>query len=262
MPPFQGKHDEGWISSDRLQRIPPQPLQPTEVEPYLNYLFGDIARRPRPIHLREGAAVARLLKEFARGAPPGKMRQQLDRLAEVIWRTMLQNARCSTGDKEAAVAFLQKHASTHLVAFDVEAVVKYVREANLPSPSPSPDASQLLARGLAVQTHPTPQLRDDLSERIYAGYHALRRARIHGARRRIAEALNRHNISTEARGETDRTLGSDEVVDRLKQYEDYWKRHHSGQDSRALQQWRNSLVDRWLFLFHSTAKVGCVDTKS
>jgi hypothetical protein len=178
----------------------------------------------------------------------------LDRLAEVIWRTVLQNARFSTSGKEAAVAFLRKHASTHLVAFDVEAAVKYLREANVPSPSPPAAASQLLARRLAVQAGPAPQLRDDLSERIYAAYHALRRARVHGARRRVAETLNRHNIRTEARGETDRAWGSDEVVDRLKQYEDYWKRHHTGQGHQALQQWRNSLVDRWLFLFHSTAK--------
>jgi hypothetical protein len=53
MPPFRGKDEAGWISSDRLQRIPPQQLQPTDVELYLNHLFGDIARRPRPIHLRK-----------------------------------------------------------------------------------------------------------------------------------------------------------------------------------------------------------------
>jgi hypothetical protein len=124
------------------------------------------------------------------------------------------------------------------------ALLRHNAGTGVPSPSPRPDASRLLARGLGVQTHPTPH---NVSEMIYAAYHALRRAQMHG--RRIAKALNRHNISTEARGETDRTWGSDEVVDRLKQYEDYWKRHHPGQDSRALRQWRNGLGDRSLVLF-------------
>jgi hypothetical protein len=252
MPPFEGESDEGWIAGDRLARIPPQQLQPSEVEPYLDYLFGNVARRPKPIRLREGAAAARFLQELARQAPAGEVRQLLSILAGVIWRTVLQNAPFSMGPKEAVVELLRKHASTYLVAFDVEAAVKYVQEAQPPIPRIRSEAPRLLSRRLAVQADSAGQRLDDVSERIYAGYHALRRARVHKARRRIAEVLNRYRILRQPRGATEATWGSDEVMERVKQYEDGWKGNHPGSDSKALRQWRSAQVDRWLFLFHST----------
>jgi hypothetical protein len=153
--------------------------------------------------------------------------------------------------KDQAVEFLRKHAHTYLVAFGVEPLVKYVQEAKAPTARIGTELPVLLARGIAVQAKHARQLRDDLSERIYAGYHALRRAKVHQARRRIAEVLNSHNIRRGDRGATDGAWGSDEVVERVKQYEEGWKRKHAGPDAPPFQPWGDGLVNRWLFLFHS-----------
>ena len=251
MPPFENLAEEGGISGDRLPKIPPQQLERSEVVAFLNYLFGDIARRPKPVRFREGAAVARFLQELAREAPIPEQRQVLERWADLIWQTVQRNARFSMSRKDEAIEFLRKHAHTYLVRFGVEPLVKYLQQTKAPTARIGREPPMLLARGIAVQAKQAGQLRDDLSERIYAGYHALRRAKVPQARRRIAKALNSHNIKRGDRGATDGTWGSDEVMERVKQYEERWKRKHAGPDAPPFQPWGDGLVNRWLFLFHS-----------
>ena len=89
IPPYAGEPENSWIRSDQLAKIPGQKLQPAEAEPFLNYLLSAIRRRPRPVSLREGAAVARYLKGLATETEPGDVQRLLERLAEVIWATVL-----------------------------------------------------------------------------------------------------------------------------------------------------------------------------
>jgi hypothetical protein len=55
IPPSDDDSSEGWISSDRIPRIPRQDLARAEAGAFLEYLFSAIARPPRPLSLRKGA---------------------------------------------------------------------------------------------------------------------------------------------------------------------------------------------------------------
>lgn len=258
IPPPVDDSSEGWISSDRIPRIPRQDLARAEAGAFLEYLFSAIARRPRPLSLREGAGVARYLKALAAETQPGPIRALLGRLADVIWGTLLQHAPFAIAPKRVAVEFFEAHADTYLAGFkaagfDIEGVLKHLRDS--PTPTRHTGRSKppgLLSAHLSVQSDVAAQLKDDISERIYAAYHALRRAGIHGARGRIAEALNSQGLRTRARGGTDTRWGASEVYERVKQYEARWRqRSPAGQSDASVEYWRDTVVDRWLFLFHS-----------
>jgi hypothetical protein len=252
MPPSERESTEGWIASDQMARIPRQDLVPQEAEAFLAYLFTAIGRRPKSVELRKGAAVARYLKWLAWETAPGPQRLLLERLSEVIWGTVLQFGRFSISRRDEAMEFLEEHAGTYLVAFDVEAAVKQVRDSTAPARHtqglPPPN---LQSRSLSVQGTETPHRKDDVSERIFAAYYALRRAGVRGARGRVAAALNQQGLQTRARGATLRVWGPYEVYERVKQYRDGWKQQNPSSDDFALKRWRDALVNRWLYLFHT-----------
>jgi len=251
MPPFKQKPFEGWIHSDRLQRIPPQKLMTEQADAFLEWLFSAIARRPRPLSLREGAEVARYLKGLAWEAKEGPLRQHLDWLAEIIWGTVFTYAPFQPAGKKSVVRFLTTHDATYLAGLDVKVALQHVQESPEPALASALSAPpRVMGRNISVSGAGTPQLRDDLSERIYVAYHALRRAGIHGARGRIASALNQRGVTTRARPATGNEWGPSEVSERVKQYE---ARLRSLKDRRsmALQAGRGKVVDKWLYLFHS-----------
>src|ERR1035441_4488693 len=60
---------KGWISAASLA-IPRQHLHESEVEAFLEFLFGDIAERPEELTVREAASVVRYLSLLElRGVP-------------------------------------------------------------------------------------------------------------------------------------------------------------------------------------------------
>ena len=251
MPPSEFDASQGWISSEQLPKTPHEELARSEAEAFLEYLFSAVAQRPRPLSLREGAGVARYLKALAWETPPGAARALLERLGEVLWGTLLQHAPFAMSRKPAVVAFLEKHASTYLAGFDVEVALKQVRTSNPPRQTTALPAPRLMSRKLAVSGSGSPWLSDDLSERSYAAYHALRQAGIHNARGRIAAVLNQCGLQTRARHGTLRGWGSYEVYERVKQYEARLKKWiPAGRGPSAVKQGRQSLVDRWIFAFH------------
>jgi len=92
-------------------------------------------------------------------------------------------------------------------------------------------------------------LADDLSERIYAAYHGLRRAGIHGARTRVAAALNMASRKIAVRSDTDARWWPNEVYERVKQYaKGLEERSGSREVARAA---ADSMVSKWVFLFRS-----------
>ena len=90
---------------------------------------------------------------------------------------------------------------------------------------------------------------DDLSERIYAAYHGLRRAGIYGARMRVAAALNVAGWKIAVRSDTDARWGSNEVYERVKQYAKGLEGRFG--DRIAARAWGDSLVSKWVYLFRS-----------
>ena len=71
------------------------------------------------IRLREGAAVARYLRAWARGTVPGPLRAELERMARQVWMAAFAFAPFETAGKAQATAFLRRHAGTHLASFDM-----------------------------------------------------------------------------------------------------------------------------------------------
>jgi hypothetical protein len=233
-----------------------------------------IATRPRALSLRQGAGVASYLKTLAWKVEPGPRRYLLDRLADVIWGTLFQCAPLPFSERQEVINFLWQHAETFLSAFDIETAVKWVQE----SPGPSQQAlsaypPHLMSRRSSAVGAGNPQLKDDLSERIYAAYHALRVVRVHNARGRIAQVLNQKGLTTHARGGGFKKWGSYEVYERAKQYEPgvaaRLKRllakqqaeaplpvSHAARSAKQIpdqaSRLAHAMVDKWVYLFHSS----------
>ena len=210
----------GWIHSDQLI-LPRQSLSKEQAEPFLSYVFGQLARKPRRLKLTETARVARYLKALAAEMPGSPERAALDRLAEVIWLALLEFGRIEIATKPEAIRLLQEHAYTYLSSLDVKGIVEQVDKRDEPSRYREFfQPANLMGEGRSVQGGDPARLRNDLTERIYAAYYALRRASIRNARGRIAAVLNQLGIRTQARSDTAQTWGSPEVIERVHQFED------------------------------------------
>ena len=128
-----------------------------------------------------------------------------------------QFSKFKTATKEEAIQFLEDFRRTHLATLNVEAALKTVSAAKIlkghvyPKVLRSPGQSVTQGPGMSRYS-------DDLSERICAGYWALKFAGIHGARGHVAKALNHHGIRTRSRKAAS-TWSGFEVNERVKQYE-------------------------------------------
>lgn len=247
IPPFEDDSADAWIRGDQL-RLPRRTLGWKEADAFLEWLFSAVARRPERLDLREGAGVARYLRGLAWETPPGPLRRQMERMAEVIWGTILACAPFEAAGQGEVLQFLDKHAETYLVSFDVATVREQVSRSGPPSANAvAARPPYLMSPHLSASGQGNPQLADDLSERIYAAYHGLRRAGIHGARTRIAAALNAAGWKIAVRSGVDTRWDSYSVHGRVKQYERSLRQRF---DDRAVASaWGDSMVNKWIFVF-------------
>ena len=213
--------------------MPPSPQHLVE------FLLTTVARRLPPIPFRQGAAVARYLEDLAYEVRPGEQRQLLLLVRKEVWMAVFQYAPFKSAGKEAVLRFLEEFGQTHLVAFDVKAAIETVRASDPPRrqrPGPA-----LRAPFMQETLGPrSPRVFDDLTERICAGYWALRFGGVPKARTQLAAALNRHGIRTRSR-KADAAWGPSEVAERVKQYENRVLSKR-GPDMKAARQW---LVKKW-----------------
>jgi len=196
------------------------PLDTQEVDEFLQRLFGDVARRPQQILLREGAAVARYLKALAANLPAGNHRNRIDRLADLTWGTVFQVSPIEMAKTHEVVRFLRRHEQTYFARYNIDAATEDV----ISSPPPVPPQAMfrppnLLSVGMSVQGEGTPQLEDDLSERIYAAYWALRLSGIENARGMVAVVLNEAGLTTRAGAGRAKHWEGKQVAERMKQFE-------------------------------------------
>jgi len=251
MPRSEDESLQHWILSEQLPRTPRQVLEPAEADAFLEYLFSAVARRTKPLALREGCAVAKYLRALAWQAKSAAVQRSLDYLAKVVFGMVFQYASIETASKVATLEFLQKHRSTYLgtidAAFGLEEVIQYIRDA--PPVAQPFEPPHLLGPSLSGHGKGNRFLTDDLSERIYAGYHALRRARIHGSSGRIAEVLNRQGLKVRVRRSMVSTWSSYEVHERVKQYEARHRKLTQGRPGEEKPKWRDTLVDRWILSY-------------
>jgi hypothetical protein len=251
-------------------------LEPAEVEPFLCFMFSDIATKPKPIDLREGAGVARYLQwlslagipsaEPGRGkqsvnvGSPGeeseelrKTRAEFGRAAQAVWRIVKQYGEFKPSTRQTAAEFLKRHLDTYVI--DLRLVLRLMETHELP-----PNAKNPFFRPVLVSTAGTvaggrgnPRRHNDLSERIFAAYFALPRAKLKKWTPRIALALN----AVKAGGRSDWDWLA--VIERRKGYEqDLLAKAPKGvarvKDALApyRRRLRESHADKWISLFKST----------
>jgi hypothetical protein len=163
-------------------------------------------------------------------------------LSRAIWGTVFQFSRFQTAAKDETLQLLRELSQTHLATLDVNGAIQTVNSHSAPARHKVPRVLRSPAQGITLGPG-SPRLRDDLTERIYAGYWALRLARVHGAADRVAKALNRHRIPMHTRAGNG-LWSSYEIRDRLKQFE---ARHNVGRDLKTM---RTELVTHWEALYY------------
>ena len=201
-------------------------LEEREIEPFLEETLRDLGRRPPEIRLKEGARVARFLRCLARdGVPkdPTDCRSQADeeqqdqtrvseqdqmwlyQLGETIWNEILQNAPIEPAKPNEAIRFLKRCESTFLTNHRVPEALKTIQALELPAESedafPPPN---LISPTITSTGEGNPRLSDDLSERIYGVYFALRRQHRRGCEQ--ADCKSAHEFGCQAETERARRL--------------------------------------------------------
>jgi hypothetical protein len=107
MPPSKRNAKEGWTHSDHLI-LPRQNLSRDDVGEFLDYLFRDVAVKPKQLGLCETARAARYLMALADEMPGGHERVFLERLAKMIWLTLLDRGRIQIADKRQVIEHTER----------------------------------------------------------------------------------------------------------------------------------------------------------
>ena len=224
---------------------PPGPyrfkLQPGAIDPFLIYLFSDIARRPQKLGLSETAAVARYLRllsvasvpnDVARGGEQalqhyaGKERQEdlnarscLEEISNIIWNSLFQHGEFDMASSNTAIQFLETHRQTYLANAPVDDAIALVKSRQAPVGAISlfkPPALRSRSRTVLAGREKSHLPNNDLSELIFIADVALTWAGIRRNRRkRIAAALN--SIDVPKRGD-DPKWESTDVHERVKEF--------------------------------------------
>jgi hypothetical protein len=288
------RSSDGWIKGENLL-LPSQRLDKTEFGPFLGFMFCDIAVRPKPLRLRETAGVVRSLlllashgvpkevarkgkpaiEEYQRGADhePGsrrlgqrdrQARQQAERLAKRIWGEALSHAIIRPSIGSAAVkAFLKTHANTYLAdSPDLLPAIDFVGSFTLPPDMPPAfTAPQLTSRKLRCLGEGSPYLQSDLTERIFAGYHALRLSGTKGAYKLLADTLTRGQVRS-AKNSKSGGWTQEDVHDAVRRHDKrlrklFRQRFGERRDvkgiSTLLHELRDRVASKWIYLFRSFA---------
>jgi hypothetical protein len=236
-------------------------LRPTEVDAFLKYLFTTLKRKPRRLKLHQTAQVARYLHAIVYRMQESRERAALADLAETLWFALSRFAQVKLAEKQDVIAFLQQHAGTYLNSFDIQEIEKLIQ--GLPAATKQPfRPPALMGTEQSLSTWPA-RLQDDLTERIFVAYHALRKIEVKGARRKVAEALNQFAHEPGVRTVTT-DWGADEVIERVKQFQDRLVRDFRRLQPKELSEAEfvsrrcRKLIDDWISHFRDSVARGPV----
>jgi hypothetical protein len=241
---------------------PPETLGKDETQEFLNRLFQNIARKPSPLGLREGAKVARFLRVLSLDAVPKiaeaptsrrdsleradderERRLMVDKLGQLVFDTVCQWGEFPHGTKAQAMRFLRRHARTYFCPrfpgdTRLERVLAFIDAHELAKDAPRRFKPPfLIGPQLNAQGQGPYRLEDDVSERIFAAYHALgsrNRQRVELIRRALEEA------EVARKRDKGSTKWSDaDVRDRVRSYDRQLrsKRHYVRQKDEKVHQW-------------------------
>jgi len=254
--PQDERPKDGWTVVKRgLSR---QELAPSEVEPFLDWLFSDLAQKPQEMTLRETASVVRYLislslhgvpKDVVQQGPEAikkyrrdpktaetiRSRQDVERTAMIVWGDLLQVGQFGVANGSEAQEFFLRHRSAWKHPWLTSALT-FLEDFELPADAPSPFRQySLVSRSSATTGGANSYLENDLSERIAAADSALRRTPFKQRHTLIAAALQKSPLTRELRPNND-FWGPIEVRERVKGYTRQ-KRAHSIE----------GLADKWIF---------------
>jgi hypothetical protein len=222
-------------TSARQPTRSPQTLDVSEVDAFLAFLFSNIATRPANLPLQEAAAAARYLAWLSIAGVPlavlnrgqkaideyhridrakedREERQKLVKAAGYIWWNLHSYGDFEPSSKEDVLGFIRQHLDTYFV--NLKSVLPILESWGIPEGMKHTfRRPSFMNTNLNVAGPGNPHLSDDLSERIFAAYHALPRAGIKRRSRKIAAALSAVNAA--GRADWDWNL----VNERVKGYE-------------------------------------------
>jgi len=261
--PQRGETDpDGSMHSDHLASRPSK-LPEEDIQPFLENLLTDIARRPERMKVRETAGVVRFLRllaqlgvpadlagsdgkaiaQYRREEPPEsrKARSRVDNLAVTIWNVLLQTGDLPTAKAHTAIGFLKRNRETFLGHFDVEEAIEVIRSLRVPATAEDPfQPPHLISRTTTSTGEGNPHLGSDLTEKIYIAYHFLKRHNVQGAQGRIATTLDDLSVPQER---TDRGWNYADVNERVKQHRKRLRERLRGPTEEAVRKWTDYLVD-------------------
>jgi hypothetical protein len=214
------KASDGWIHSSQLA-LPPQALDQSEVDAFLEWLFSCIAKRPERLLLKECAAVARYLRWLSwSGVPSSVLRRgkevvndyllarrteedriarlNLEETAKIVWGQLWQFGEFNPSTRGEALRFLQRHSETYFTHPYLKPALAFIGTHEIPPGTKYPfRRPNLMSRHLNAQGEGNPRVRDDLAPRIFAAYHALPKAGIKEPERQNCQGPD-HSKSREA----------------------------------------------------------------
>ena len=237
--PRSGKQSGLGRRLDRGSLPPKGGLKESEVQPFLKWLFSDLAVNCKPLKLSPGAAAIRHLMNVAwHGVPTEVVRQGPDainaylvaprdeqtrlsqkalrQIASILWGNLLEFAQFDASSKEEAQRFLDEN-----WAFckhpNLERARKFLDDCEVPPGYPAERGSRHFASIRSFQARGNAYLDDDLSERITAADCALEQSGIRGRHFLIAQALNASLRTADRRPKND-SWGAIEARERIKTY--------------------------------------------
>jgi len=179
-------------------------------------------------------------------------------VAKAVWGFLLQYGQFKMSSRAAALRFMRRHSDTYLANPYLEQALMFIETHDIPRHAP------LLFRPAALRSgHMSVQSdgdrgADDLSDRIFAAYYALRRAGVQRRSSRIAAGLTASKVGA--------SVGMHwvyaDVNDRIKahtrsQRRQLGKHARSDQDVDSLfEQHKVSRVDFWISSFRHAQSVG------
>jgi hypothetical protein len=249
-----------------------RPIETSEAEAILQFLFENVGHRPKKLTLDETASVVRYLKQLADtgrkcdsstaerpeipDAQELKTRSIVLALAQTIWGDLFQFGFFEPSSKATALNFLKHHRETYLANSNLETVLPLLEDfESRPATDELAIRPAFMSRSVQIQAKVSPSLQSDLSERVFAAYHLLKKIPKRAAV--IAKALNRYRI---ARGKTKGTNVNDgdpwdelAVIERKNRFERLnlkfrtnMNRLKAAQIRRAF---RDGLVEKWTIIF-------------
>jgi hypothetical protein len=266
---------KGWIDSSQFDASL-QSLGASEVDGFLDFLFQDIARRPVQLPRGKTATVVRYLRLLALKGIPRRVlgrggealskyyesadyerdrhiRPDAERLAKVLWGCLSDWGQIEPCTREEALRFLRQYSQTYMAGNPLlRPVLKLVEDfevpplqLNEPEPFRTPN---FMSRSLAASGAGNPRLQVDLSERICAGFHCLKRLGVKKARSHLAQALNRAKVG---RRTSDTEWADESVNERVKEFEnrnkkEFCKTLGKQPSDERMAEWRDRLVSKWI----------------